>query len=515
VLFRSEVLVIAAALEVQEPRDRPHEKEADADYAHAQFEDDHSDFISYLNLWAWYGERRKSLSRGKLHKACKQNFLSYFRMREWHEVRNQLDRLCTEAGFTKNHAPATHDSIHRALLAGLLTFVGKKGEKYEYEGTRETRYTIFPGSGLFSVKPKWIMSAELVETGRLYARTVAKIDPSWILHLGEHMLKRTNTDPTWDRERGYVTANQRITIRGLEIVPKRVVNFASVDPEQARSIFIHRALVEGDSDEQPPFLAHNIALVEHVRDLEHRARRSDLLADNAARYEFYDVKLPADVHSFATLNNWRKREEKDNPRALYMREEDLLAADPAEVTEELYPDALAVDATELPVAYSHAPGKEDDGLTVTIPIAALNQAATADFDRLVPGHLREKVTELIRSLPKRLRRSFAPATDFADKALLSIDPKTRTLFADLALALSSIAGVEVRASDFDASSLPEHLRMRYRVVDEQGEELVAGRDLSTIKSELKPRLETTIASLEHERFRREGITAWEIGRAHV
>jgi len=505
----TEMLTIASALEVQDPRDRPHEKEKLADEAHAQFHDEHSDFIWHLNLWAWYTDRRKSLSRGKLHKACKQNYLSYFRLREWHEVRAQLDRLCAEAGFQKNSVPAEHETIHRALLTGLLTSIGKKGERFEYEGPRETRFMIFPGSVLFEDKPKWVMCAELVETARLYARTVAKIDPAWILQLGDHMLKRTHTDPAWDKDRGYVTVNQRITLQGLEIVPRRLVNYATVEREHARHIFIHRALVEGEVGAVPPFLEKNLALAARVRDLEHRARRADLLADHEAQHEFYASRIPDDVTSLSSLIKWLKHAEKKDPRILEMREQDLLETVEHDVSEENYPDALHVQTTPLELSYAHEPGREDDGVTVTIPLATLNQAAPARFEALVPGHLLEKITALIRSLPRQLRRAFSPAPDFAARAMAALDPSTTNLLGDLATALSNISGAEVRPEHFDVPALAEHLRMRYRVVDEAGNELDAGRDLSTIKSRLRPRLEKTIEKLEHARYQREGIVSWD------
>src|SRR5688572_4931333 len=377
-------------------------------------------------------------------------------------------------------------AIHRSLLAGLLGNVGMKTESFEYLGTRGSKFHVFPGSALFKRKPQWLMAAELVETTKLYARTNAKIDPMWIERAAEHLVKRTYGEPRWERETANVVADEKVTLHGLPIVPRRKVSYGPIDPKASRSIFIQFALVECEFDTIAPFFKHNKALVEEVRALEAKSREREYLVEDQVRYQFYDARLPKDVYNGHTFEKWRKVVERHNPKALFMQKRDLLRRSAEEVTEQAFPDFVLVGGTRVPLEYHLDPGEAMDGVTATIPLAALNQMPDEPFEWLVPGLLREKVLGLIRSLPKSVRVSFVPAPDFAERSMDRMMPSFRegSLYEALAIVLGKLSGLPIRSTDFDDSELPAYLLMNFRIIDQHGKTLQTGRNLPEIRQKL-------------------------------
>lgn len=407
-----------------------------------------------------------------------------------------------------------YNAIHRALLAGLLGNIGYKSDQTEYMGARGTKFSVFPGSTLFKRKPQWLMSAEIVETTKLYARTNARIDPEWIERAADHLVRRTYSEPRWDRERASVVADEKVSLYGLPVVPKRTVHYGPIDPKAARSIFIHYALVEGEYDTQAPFFAHNRKLVEEVRELEAKARSRDYLVDAEVRFAFYDKRLPQDVFSGASFEKWRKGAERHNPKLLFMARRDLMKRSADDVTPDAFPDFLLVAGNRFALEYELDPGAEADGVTVTVPLAALNQLGPEPFDWLVPGLLREKVLELLRTLPKPLRVNFVPAPDWADRATEKLTEffAQGSLYEALAVVLGKFSGLQVKAADFAPGELPEHLFMNYRIVDQQGRTIQAGRDLVAIQRKLGIEARKTFAEMPPDpRFHRDGITRWDFG----
>ncbi|MCA1805830.1 MAG: ATP-dependent RNA helicase HrpA [Xanthomonadaceae bacterium] len=411
-----EVLVIAAALSVQDPRERPLDKAQAADEKHRLFAVPYSDFLGYLNLWNAYHEQARHLSQNKLRKWCQQHFISYVRMREWHEVERQLQRLVTDMGLRLNQEEAEPDAIHRALLSGLLGNIAMKTAEREYTGARNLKLELFPGSVLVKKRPQWIMAAELVETGKRYARTLAVVEPRWVEPLAAGLVKRSHGEPHWEKRAGQVVARERVTLYGLPVVTQRRVNYGPIDPVLSRELFIREALVAGQLGTPGRFMTHNRALVAEVLELEARARRRDLLVSEEELYAFYDARLPAGIHDQVAFEHWRKQAEREDPRCLYFAREALLAQEEAIDTRQ-FPAQLEWQGLRLPVRYRFEPGEEDDGMTVTVPLAALNQLRPASFEWLVPGLLEEKLTLLIKSLPKQQRRHFVPVPEFAGQSL--------------------------------------------------------------------------------------------------
>ncbi len=505
----AEVLVIAAALSVQDPRERPADREQAADEAHARFAHPDSDFLTYLNLWDFYGQQVKHLSRSKLRRACAQNFLSYVRMREWYDIHHQLKERITARQAKVNRRPASPDAIHRALLAGLLANVGLRTGKYEYTGAGGTKFHLFPGSGQFDKRPHWVMAAELVETTRLFARTIGPVQPPWIESLGEHLVKRHYAEPRWQAESAHVVADERVTLYGLVIVPRRTVPYGRIDPKASRELFIHHALVLGEYETTAPFARHNRRLQDEVAKLEDKARRHDILADEQARYAFYDARVPADVHDGPTFEKWRRAAERDNPRLLFMSNDHLLAGDAQDITAQAFPDHLAAAGTSLPLDYLAAPGDADDGVTLTVRLDALNQLDEARLSWLVPGRRRELIVELLRTLPKPIRTHFVPAGHWADACAARLTEDGRPFVAVLAELLQTLGSTPVRPEDFNPHALPDHLKMKVNVVDESGKRLAAGRDPAALRKELSDQLTEHFASITDNPLTRDGLTDWD------
>ena len=507
----SDILIIAAALESQDPRLRPAEQQQAADASHAQFADNTSDFLSYLKLWDFYHGLKEKLSRSQLDRACRQNFLSPARLREWTDIHRQLRDMTQSLGIRVRARRGEADPIHRALLTGLLSNIAMRGDGFEYIGGGGKKLFLWPGSALFEAKPRWIMAAELVETSRLYARTVARIQPTWIEPIARHLVKRSYSQPHWQPESGHVAAFERVSLHGLTIVPRRQVHYGPIDPSAARQLFIHHALVSGESNLRAPFLENNRKLIEQVEKVEAKARRRDLLADEQARYAYYDQRVPPGIYDLPTFNKWRKQAERSNARLLFMTEADLLRESSVEVTRQAFPDSIRMGSVTLPLTYHLEPGAAEDGVTVTCPLAAVGQLERTRLDWLVPGLIREKVMQMIRSLPRAIRKHFVPAPEFADQVVDRIEYGVGSLREAVAAALSNLSGQPIEPAAFNDESLPSHLRMNIHVIDEVGKITARSRDLDDLRQQLGPQSVDEPVTSGDDRWHRDGITLWDFG----
>jgi ATP-dependent helicase HrpA len=507
-----EVIVVAAALSIQDVRERPAEHQQAADQLHARFADEHSDFQAVLNLWRYLREQQRELSSNQFRKRCKSEYLHHLRIREWQDLVGQLRQSAKEVGVTLNREPAEPQPIHVALLAGLLSQLGLKDpRRREYQGARNARFQLWPGSALAKRQPTWVMVAELVETSRLWGRTVARIEPGWVEPLAEHLVKRTYEEPHWERRRASVVARERVTLYGLPIVAGRRVAYGRIDPVLSRELFIRRALVEGDWDARHAFLAHNRALVEEVEALEERARRRDLLVDDQVLYDFYDERVPADVVSGAHFDRWWRDEHRrrpdllEFPRELLVDEAAASALDPRQ-----RPNAWRQGDLLLRLSYRFEPGADHDGVTVHVPLRSLPQLGSDGFEWLVPALRPELVTTLIRSLPKELRRQLVPVPDVAAEVLARLKPRSEPLLDALSRELERGRGVRVPREAWDLSRLPAHLRMTFRVEDERGELVAEGDDLGEVRERVRPRLRAELSAATSS-LERHGLTSWTIG----
>ncbi|SDS27283.1 ATP-dependent RNA helicase HrpA [Jiangella sp. DSM 45060] len=508
-----EVLVIAAALSIQDPRERPTDQRDVADAFHARFADPTSDFLAFLNLWRYVKEQQQELSSSAFRRLCRTEHLNYLRVREWQDLESQLRQLVKPLGVTLNTPDGAPEHIHQSLLSGLLSHIGVKDESInEYQGARGAKFAVFPGSGLFKKPPRWVMSAELVETSRLWARVNARIDPAWAEPLAEHLVKRTYSEPHWERKAGAVMGFEKVMLYGVVIVPRRKVTYARVDPELSRELFIRHALVEGDWSTHHRFFHENRELLEDVEELEHRARRRDIVVDDETLFEFYDQRIPADVVSGRHFDSWWKKARHERPDLLTFST-DLLTTDAAgAVTQADYPDSWPGDDLGLRLTYQFEPGSSADGVTVHVPIEVLNQVEPDGFDWQVPGLRPELVTALIKALPKQLRRSFVPAPDTAREALAQLPPSPsgQPFTAALARVLHRLRAVPVTADDFDLSKVPDHLRMTFRVLDDKGQPAGEGKNLDALKVRLKQQLRQIMAAAASS-IERTGLTAWPGG----
>ena len=407
--------------------------------------------------------------------------------------------------------PAKSDSIHRAILAGMLGNVGLKTDTHEYNGARGSKFSIFPGSGLFKSRPKWVVASELVETTRLYARTVARIQPEWVEHIAAHLVKKTHTDPRWQPERGYVVATEKVTLYGLVLVPQRTVHYGPINPKESREIFIRAALVEADWRTDAPFFRQNRRTIEEVQALEAKARRRDVMVDQQVIFDFYDKRIPAGIYNVPLFEKWRKEVEKPTPKLLVMNRRDLMRHAADDITAEAFPDFLVVNNVPLNIEYDLDPGGPMDGLTLVVPLAMLNQLPAARFDWLVPGLLREKIVELIRTLPKPQRVQFVPVTDTADAAVAVLKTGFVPLVDALAEFLGKRAGVQVAKTDFDLPVVPPYLHMNFRVIDEQRRTLATGRDLNAIRRQLGVAAKESFAAMPRTPYTRENLARWDFG----
>ena len=503
----TEVTVIAAALSIQDPRERPVEKQAQADQLHARFRDPESDFTSYLKLWEYLTEQKRDLSANRFRKLCKAEYLNYLRVREWQDVAGQLKQMVKSLDVTPNDKPAEPAQIHMALLAGLLSHIGLKEQaKNDYLGARNARFGIFPGSALFKKQPRWVMAAELVETSRLWGRIVARVDPEWIEPLAGHLVRRTYSEPRWEKKRGAVMASERVTLFGVPIVVDRAVNYGRVDPPVARDLFIRHALVQGEWESRHEFLRHNAALLAEVEELEHKARRRDIVVDEETLFQFYDQRVGQDVVSGRHFDTWWKKTRREQPELLTFTR-DLLVNPEIGVSAQDYPDAMRHNDIRLPLQYRFEPGDAADGVTVQVPLPLLNRVSADGLPWQVPGLRAELVTALIRSLPKPVRRNFVPVPDYVAAVLGRLAPEPTV--DDVAAVLRELTGVVVPPDAWQLDQVPQHLRTTFQVVEENGgKPIVEGKDLGAIKQELSSRVRESLAS-GAEGLTRTGLTSWD------
>lgn len=521
-----EILIIASVLSIQDPRERPMDKREAADSAHAKFKADDSDFMSYLKLWDWYEQALKTKkSNRELLNQCHQNFLSFLRLKEWRELHQQLLEMVEEMDFKRSDKEASYEQVHRALLSGLLGNIGfKDGDSETYAGARGIRFTIAPGSALKKNRPKWVMAAELVDTTKLYARVVAKIDPDWIEPIANEGGSRDLTqshysDPRWDRKTAQVVAWERVSLYGLTIVPKRRVHYGPVNPTEAREIFIREALANMEFDTRAPFFEANRRLIAEVEALEHKARRQDVLVDEYQLFAFYDKVVPPiagpghqeqyRIYNGAAFEKWRQDAEKANPKVLYLTRESLMRHGASAITEVQFPEQMTIDGETVPLKYRFEPGHVLDGVTTTIPLALLNQLDATVTEWLVPGMIRDKVTALIKGLPKTLRRVCVPVPDFVTGFLEAKNPQEPLLPA-LAEFIQHKTGLKLKPEEFDLAGLEAHHLMNFSVVDEKGRELGMGRDWNLLKKQLGSAAQLTFRT-GSPGIEKSGLKQWDFG----
>ncbi|HEX6524564.1 MAG TPA: ATP-dependent RNA helicase HrpA [Streptosporangiaceae bacterium] len=563
-----EVLIIASALSIQDPRERPADAQEAADAAHRRFLSPDSDFEAFLGLWDYLRERQRELSSSAFRRMCRAEFLNYLRVREWQDLHGQLQRLAADVGVAVDSFSSERTVVHRSLLAGLLSQIGMRVEpsrsassgpggqrgrparrpRPEYLGARGARFAIFPGSGLSTPRgsggtappglgaPDWIVAAELVETSRLYARIAARIAPEWVEPLAQHLVRRSYSEPHWEKKRASAVALEKVTLYGIPLVADRKVSFGRIDPAASRELFIRHALVEGDWDTTHRFFHENRRLLEEAAELEHRVRRRGLVAGEEELYAFYDARLPASVVSGQHFDTWWKQARRADPGLLTFKVSDLLGEEAAEVDADAYPDvwtsesagpvrlpsagaagAAGADGIELPLSYEFSPGTEADGVTVDIPLSRLNQMDPDEFTWQVPGLRTELVTELIRSLPKALRRELVPAPDVAREVVRRLGRPAGDLRDAVARELRALRGIDVPRDAWDTSKLPAHLRITFRVLDDRGDSrsgsprvLGSAEDLATLQRQLGPKLRARLSAAAGDLIR-SGLTSWNFG----
>ncbi|MGW7079131.1 ATP-dependent RNA helicase HrpA [Streptomyces sp. NPDC054866] len=518
-----EVMVIAAALSIQDPRERPAEKQTQADQQHARFKDETSDFLAFLNMWRYIREQQKERGSSSFRRMCKAEYLNFLRIREWQDIYTQLRTVAKQMGIHVNEDDAPEQQVHISLLAGLLSHIGmkdvKEGAKNEYLGARSAKFAVFPGSALFKKPPRFIMSAELVETSRLWARVNAKIEPEWVEPLAQHLLKRTYSEPHWEKDAAAVMAYEKVTLYGVPIIAQRKVNYGRIDAEVSRDLFIRNALVEGDWRTHHKFFAANRRLLTEVEELEHRARRRDILVDDETLFDFYDQRVPEDVVSGAHFDSWWKKKQREEPELLDFERSMLINERAGDVSKDDYPDTWRQGALKFKVTYQFEPGADADGVTVHVPLQVLNQVTSDGFDWQIPGLREEVVIELIRSLPKPVRRHYVPAPNYAKAFLDRAVPLQEPLHVTLARELQRMVGVPVSPDDFDLTRVPDHLKITFRITDERRKKLAEDKDLEALKLQLRPKARKALsqaAAATAERsggaaVERSGLTDWTIG----
>jgi ATP-dependent helicase HrpA len=507
-----EMVVLAAALSIQDPRDRPRDKREAVDRAHEEFRDDASDFTQLLNLWKFFDEEfvHKKSNR-KLFEVCREHFLSYVRMREWRDLAGQLREMAADLRIRENPAAASYEHIHRALLTGLIGNVGLKAQDGDhYQGPRGLQFAVWPGSGLKKNRPRWAMAGELQETTRIYARSVARIEPEWIEHAAAHLADRAIVEPHWDKSRGEVVAYENVSLHGLVLVARRKVSYGRIDPARAREIFIEGALVAGEFESPHPFWAHNRGLIREVEELEHRARRPDVLVDDRAIHAFYAERIPEDVRDARSFDAWYRAAVRGEPRLLHLAKADLMRHGAESVTEELFPRQLRMGEATFPLAYRFEPGHPLDGVTMNVPLALLNQVDEAATDWLVPGMVREKVAWVMKALPKRIRVQLVPVPEHVTKFLEKTAAGAESLADAVRAYASRVAGERIDSDIELREAPPAHLLMNIRVVDEAKRELAMGRDLAELRKRLGEAATLTLAKAKPG-MEREGITSWDFG----
>ncbi|WP_186591318.1 ATP-dependent RNA helicase HrpA [Vibrio cholerae] len=507
-----EVMIIASALSIQDPRERPSDKQQSADDKHRRFNHEDSDFLTFVNLWHYIGQQQKALTSNQFRRQCKLDYLNYLRVREWQDVYTQLHQSTREMGFKLNDEPGSYHAVHSAILVGLLSHIGMKDqEKNEYHGARNARFNIFPASGLFKKQPKWVMSAELVETSKLWARVVAKIEPDWIEPLAKHLIKRSYSEPHWSKKNAAVMAYEKVMLYGIPIVPKRLVNYGSIDPVLSREIFIRSALVEGDWETKHAFFKQNRALLAEVEELEHKSRRRDILVDDEELFQFYDQRVGTEVVSGRHFDAWWKTASRKTPDLLSFEKEMLFKGDASHITDLDYPNFWHQGNLKLKLSYQFEPGENSDGVTVHIPLPILNQVEPHGFDWQIPGLRHELVVSLIKSLPKTLRKNFVPAPNYADAFLARVTPFEMPLLDAMEKELRRMTGVTVLREDWKLDQLPAHLKITYRAVDHRNRKLNESCDLHELKESLKEKVQETLSQVADDDIEQRDLHTWSFG----
>lgn len=507
-----EVMIIVAALSIQDPRERPVEKQQAADEKHRRFADKESDFIAFVNLWNYVQEQQKALSGNAFRRQCKTDYLNYLRVREWQDIYTQLRQVVRELGMPVNSEPAPYREIHTALLTGLLSHIGlKDAEKQEFSGARNARFSIFPGSALFKKPPKWTMVAELVETSRLWGRIAARIDPEWIEPIAQHLLKRSYSEPHWEKAQGAVMATEKVTLYGLPIVAARKVNYGKIDPQLSRELFIRHALVEGDWQTRHAFFKANQKLRSEVEDLEHKSRRRDILVDDETLFAFYDSRVGHEVVSARHFDSWWKTASQQTPDLLSFDKEMLIKQGADKVSKLDYPNFWQQGNLKLRLSYQFEPGADADGVTVHIPLPLLNQVEEAGFEWQIPGLRRELIVALIKSLPKPVRRNFVPAPNYAEAFLGRVANTEMPLLDALEREFRRMTGVTIDREAWQWDQVPDHLKITFRVLDEHNRKLKEGKDLAALKAALKGKVQETLSKVADDGLEQSGLHIWSFG----
>ncbi|MFT5636691.1 MAG: ATP-dependent helicase HrpA, partial [Cognaticolwellia sp.] len=517
-----QIFIIVSALSIQDPRERPHEKQQAADEKHGRFKNKQSDFVGLLKLWNYVEEQQKLLTNNQFRRLCQKEFLSYVRIREWQDIYSQLKHSLRELKIPmsrieldlsedaeKNAANPNLDIVHQAILSGLLSHLGQQDENREYKGARGSKFFIFPGSVLAKKSPKWLMAAELVETSRLFARMAAKIDPLWLEPLAPHLVKRSYSEPHWEKKQGAVMAFEQVSLYGLIIVGKRSVNFNNIEPETCREIFIREALVNGESTIKEVFLKENRQLVDEIEVLEQKARRRDFLIEEQQLVDFFNEKLPQSAICQRSFLAWWKKQKQSDAKLLNFTKAFLLKENAVKLSANEYPETWQQGSLTLPLSYHFKPGDADDGISVMIPVGILNQVENTGFDWLIPALRLELITALIRSLPKSLRRNFVPAPNYAEACLATITNADVALTVALEKQLLRMTGVRLPENAWQGAKLVPHLLMNFKIIDENGKLLKDGRNLDELKDSLQGRVQASIKKVADKGIERSDIAQWD------
>ncbi|PIJ48584.1 ATP-dependent RNA helicase HrpA [Erwinia sp. OLTSP20] len=507
-----EVMIIVAALSIQDPRERPADRQQAADEKHRRFADKDSDFMAFVTLWDYLQQQQKTLSSTQFRRQCKTDYLNYLRVREWQDVYTQLRQVVRELGLTINQQAADYRAIHTALLSGLLSHIGQKdAEKPEFTGARNSHFAIFPGSGLFRKPPRWTMVAELVETSRLWGRIAARIEPEWIEPLAQHLIKRSYSEPHWEKKQGAVMATEKVTLFGLAVVVARKVNYGQIDPVLSRELFIRHALVEGEWQSRHAFFHANQKLRRDLEVLEHKTRRRDILVDDETLFAFYDQRLGQEVVSSRHFDSWWQQAERQQPQLLHFTREMLVRSGNDKVSKLDFPDVWQQGDLTLRLSYQFTPGDGADGVTLHIPLTLLNQVADRGFEWQIPGLRQQLVSALIKSLPKTVRRNFVPAPDYAQAFLSRVTPFELPLLDALEREFRRMTGVTVARDSWQWDLVADHLKMTFRVLDENQRTLAEGKDLAALKLALKARVQQTLSQVADAGLEQQNLQQWSFG----
>ena len=507
-----EVMVISAALSIQDPRERPMDKQQASDEKHRRFQDKDSDFITYVNLWNYINEQREELSSSHFRKMCQKDFLAYMRVREWQDIYTQIKQVTDELDIKVSSTPSNFDDIHQALLAGLLSHIGLKDKDAEYLGARNSKFYMFPGSGLFKKQPKWGMFAELVETSKLFARVAARIKPEWVELQAQHLIKRSYAEPHWQKKSGVVGAFETQMLYGIPIVSKRKVIYTHIDPILCRELFIRHALVEGEFETRHQFFKDNQALLNDIEELEHKSRRRDILVDDETLFLFYDEIVPQNVCSAKQFDSWWNKEKQQQPQLLNYQRDQVMAHDADKVTANAYPDHWQQGDFRLQLEYAFEPGTAQDGVTVNIPLALLNQISDQGFDWQIPALREELLVALIKTLPKPIRRNFVPAPNYAEAAMANLVPLQGPLLEAFEKQLLRMTGVRIPEDSWDLSALPTHLRIKFKVIDDKQKSVAVGTDLKLLQHDLKGKVKQTLSKVSKQGIEKSDLIEWDFGK---